>query len=326
MARKQNSGRPILVPVPSRKREILKSILTVLIIASTIAGGGCWAVRSLWARMIQLDDFKLRPADQEIAGIDGQPIASARWLNEPALRNSWIAQSCKTNGVFGRWASLLERGLAASVRDALAQSPWVRQVIHVKRRFPNQLDIQVELRRPAFRAILPNGKTLLLDASGVVLDPEIYNLTEPLASAPAIRFPPQTQVPDPGQAVADEGVRGAMYLLDNLSRPLPPTNASVLSVAPLAEIVVEATPTDGAGYNRNLTIIPAAGGTIVWGRPPVTGRPQPPAEAIPDVKFRNLVTMLRQYAGSTQLYVIDLRFRDPIARPIAPPAQEAPPP
>lgn len=294
--------------------EALKSLAIVVAVALAVAGGGLWGLNALWRYAIDLAEFQLVPAKQVVIGPDGQAYTGKAWVDFPALQSHWLVSGRETGNVLARNASLFERRLTALVRGELMASPWVREVEYVRREFPNRLTIRLSLRQPAVK-VAYGERTDLLDEDRVVLDPRFFSPTPEVNDRPVIRFESDPGLFERGKALEDNGVKGAMFLLDVLEG-MEVDERSLLEAVPLAEIVVRETPPEAAGRNRSLTLIPRAGGKVVWGRPPVQGLPRSPAEAPYDVKLSNLVSILQTYGDRLALYEVDVTRQQPVVRPV----------
>lgn len=312
MARKANPtlrpASPFWSLTKRRGLEWLKSAAVVVAVALAVALGGALIFRALWGVVTNLDDFQLRPADQTMVDAGGRPFLAAGrdpihpWVDFRCLREYWGNLNEHPNSVLARKVSLFRRGLTRNVYKALRSSPWVREVRGVERKFPNRLEIQLSLRKPAYLVLGPGRRSYLLDDEGVLLDDRFFLPTDELKRKPVIRLDFTPGDFSPGCKTTDPGVRGAMYMLDvfkDVWREL----------APLAEIQVSS---PSAGRHR-LTLIPKEGGRIVWGSPPPVGRHPAVGEARPAVKMRNLKAKLGIYRGRLRLYEIDVR-REPTER------------
>lgn len=303
--------------------EMLKSLAIVAAVALAVAGGGLWGLNALWRYAIDLAEFQLVPARQAMIGSDGQPLADKPWVDFKALQDYWVASGGEMNAVLARNASLFERRLTALVRGELMASPWVRDVEYIRRDFPNRLSIRLALRQPAVK-VAYGDRTYLLDEDRVVLAPRLFYPTPEVLERPLIRFESDPGFFEYGKTLEDNGVKGAMFLLDVLEG-LEMDGRSLLEAVPLAEIVIHETRPDAAGHNRSLTLVPRVGGKVFWGRPPVQGLPRSPAEAPYDVKLSNLVSILKTYGDRINLYdadvtrqeyELDVTRQNPVERPL----------
>ena len=309
------TAKPTLKPVSplwraARRRglEGLKSFGVIAAVAVAVALGGALIFRALWGVVTNLDDFQLRPADQAMVDAEGRPFLPTDrdpihpWVDFSCLQAYWGNVNAHPNSVLARKVSLFRRGLTRGVYETLQRSPWVREVRGVRRKFPNRLEIQLALRKPAYLVFGPGRRSYLLDDEGVLLDERFFVSTEELKRKPVIRLDFTPGDFQPGYKTTDPGVRGAMYMLDvfkDVWREL----------APLAEIQVAKT----RGNARVLTLIPKEGGRVLWGSPPPVGRYPVAGEAQPAVKMRNLKAKLSIYRGRLRLYEIDVR-REPTER------------
>jgi len=284
-----------------------------ILVATAVAAGGTWGFTRLWYYVINLDEFQLVPGEQKLLDFSGKPLDEKPWLNYENFRSYLLNDTGDPTGVLRERTSLFARHLTDRVHDALRQCPWVRlenresAAVKVQRHFPNELEIRIELRSPAFR-VADTQYEYLLDEEGVVLNPRLYRPSEPARRRPLIRFTFYTGTPEQGKRWIDEGVIGAMHLIRVLE------DNRVLAAVRVEEIRVIAAPEGSTEYTRNLTLIPAAGGEILWGSPAYPGRIPSPSEAPPGRKLQSLIRMIEQYKSVLPQYTIDVRFERPTAR------------
>ena len=293
----------------------LKSTAITLTVAVVVAAGGVWGFTALWNYVINLEEFRLVPGEQELRDLAGKSLAAKPWIDLANLKAYWLSQAGDPSGVLRRPTSLFARGLTESVYEALIHAPWVHAgrpggapTVFVRRNFPNGLDIRVKLRRPAFTVSDPK-RAYLLDDEGVVLDTRLFRPPADLKRRPVIRFMFDPGIPELGKRWDDEAIGGGMHLVRVLEEN------GILASVPLAEIRASEAPRGSTGASRTLALIPRKGGEILWGDAPSPGKLPSPAEASPEQKFRNLVEMLAHYKSVLPQYTIDVRFAKPGARP-----------
>jgi len=68
------------------------------------------------------------------------------------------------SGVRGR--SILSQHLARDLAVCYEESPWVSRVLHVRRAYPNRLDVTLAIRKPVAFVRKASGPTVVLDAEG----------------------------------------------------------------------------------------------------------------------------------------------------------------
>jgi hypothetical protein len=66
---------------------------------------------------------------------------------------------------FGRRASIYDRDICGKVARRYAANPWVDEVVSVRRRFPNSVEVDLAVRRP-FAYVNRRGRYHLVDSSG----------------------------------------------------------------------------------------------------------------------------------------------------------------
>jgi hypothetical protein len=113
------------------------------------------------------------------------------------------------NVVRGR--SMLDPDLASDLAACYLESPWVSRVLHVRRVYPNRLDVALAIRKPFAVVRRASGPAIVLDRSGVRL---------PASAAPdglpvlrgAAGIPPV-----PGQSWEEVRVRDGLRVLARYS-------------------------------------------------------------------------------------------------------------
>jgi len=65
-----------------------------------------------------------------------------------------------------RGRSILDPDLARDLAACYEESPWVSRVLHVRRAYPNRLDVALAIRRPVAYVRTSSGPTIVLDGDG----------------------------------------------------------------------------------------------------------------------------------------------------------------
>jgi hypothetical protein len=162
----------------------------------------------------QTRSFKVRAA--------GVEIVVPKWLqhrHEDVQRIRMLASSLE-----GR--SLLEKDLPSRLAAAYRQSPWVRRVRSVRRKFPDRVVVDLEIRKPfASVRIGTNGGFFQVDREGIRLP--IVEQPKPPEKLPVILMP-ETDSPEPGLPFDDRAPGDAVEVLETLQRfmqVIPPSDA-----------------------------------------------------------------------------------------------------
>lgn len=111
--------------------------------------------------------------------------------------------------------SIFEPDLAENLAKLYEGYPWVSKVLEVRKRYPNQIYVKFELRRPAARVEVGN-KYYYVDWNGARLSERYYDFDED-ACLPLI-IGASKPIPLPGQSWKGNGVRGGLEMLDLIQR------------------------------------------------------------------------------------------------------------
>jgi hypothetical protein len=139
---------------------------------------------------------------------------TSKTLND-AIRSqkhgAWIAEQdlrqLAATGVFtGKNQSVFEPGLARKLAAAYERDGWVERVRAVRLRYPAQLEVELDFRRPCAR--LDNGA--VLDRQGVALN---LSAGSPYAANLPVLAGVAQRVPIAGRACAEHAVNDALDLL-----------------------------------------------------------------------------------------------------------------
>ena len=199
--------------------------------------------------------------------------------------------------------SILDPRLTREVAETYLASPWVAAVASVEKRFPNELRVELELRKPAAFVRLPRACPAI-DAQAVHLPLDHRRWDHDGKPLPLI-FGVKTGPPSPGARWADRRVAAAASVLRILGAdPAVLRRVHVIDVANLEG--------DIDPLRSEILLFTRRRVRINWGRPPDTtkfGEP-PAAEKLARLR-RCLATPLTRASN------IDLRFPDneEVARP-----------
>jgi len=226
---------------------------------------------------------------------------------------SGFARSIGDFPVLDRPRSILDPELPGIVRARLEAHPWVRRVVEVRRRFPNLIDLDVQLRR-ALGVFRVEGERLALDGEGVVLE-EHTRLAPP--RLPWITTPgaPISFVPTRGHRFAAGGaVQEALGVLEELDRV---ADHPALHHLRLREVCVGRAGRPRQVGDSDIRLVFDTGVEVLWGRSPrsAAGIMEIPAST----KLDHLARVQRTWPGLVSVKLVDLRFERPeVQRTTAP--------
>ncbi|MCC8164869.1 MAG: hypothetical protein LIQ31_01650 [Planctomycetes bacterium] len=160
--------------------------------------------------------------------------------------------------------NLLDPLLVTDLKNAYNQSVWVRKVSRVRRRYPNRIDLELQLRLPVAQ-VRSGQRYYMIDMEGVLLP--VAGQREPFAKLPEIvGVTAKTigQGPKPGDVWSDPGVRGGLGILQAFW-------ASPLSgVLPVSRVLVTTGVFQGADgvsreIRRRFEVVTESGAVVRWG-------------------------------------------------------------
>ncbi len=143
----------------------LQRALTISIVILVSLGLVWYGLTLAWNWVTSLDQFRVYPGRLAL-----QP---APWLNIDALKADMLRTD--RSGLLATGCSIFTPRLAQRVAGAYGASPWVRRVVAVERKFPDQLLISLEIRQPFAIVVCGKGR-YLVDRDGMILAPELYRL------------------------------------------------------------------------------------------------------------------------------------------------------
>jgi len=264
-----------------RQKEMTVTIV-VVVVAAVLTAVLIVALTRLWQSVTARREFQVQPALVSLDR-DGKDEMVKKWVRTEEMKRDFLRTD--TTRVLSTWHSVFRSDLAAITRDAYLASPWVRDVIRVRKVFPNRLDIDLQLREP-FALVQHLGKYYVVDGDGMILDPRVYILTTDNLAA----LMPPVVVPD---GVKWPGAAGKFWsdpcVLEGLSmlRLCREQFAGRLAITQIA-----VSPEKGSGgvtpVRAVLTL--EAGPRVDWGRTPTS--PVSVAEIPPHQKTANLLAIV----------------------------------
>jgi hypothetical protein len=201
--------------------------------------------------------------------------------------------------------STLDPELTSVLRSSLLERPWVRDVLEVRRQFPDEVSIRVTLREPV--AVVRQGKTNLpVDDEGTVLD-ATTRLGPPRLPLITIPGAPLEAFPEPGGRFPPRGeVAEALAALRELRHVR--THPALMSLR-IDEVRVGA-----AGRPRNpgdsdIHFICDTGLRLLWGRSPAS--PLRVIEPEATQKLDHLDRVQTLHPGLVGVSLVDLSLGQP---------------
>jgi hypothetical protein len=264
-------------------REREKVITTiVVIVAAVLTAALIIALTKLWQSVTARREFLVQPALVTLES-GGQEAMVKKWVRVEEMKRDFLRTD--TSRVLSNWHSIFKGDLTGMTRDAYLSSPWVRDVVFVRKVFPNRLDIELQLREP-FAVAQFQGKYFIVDADGMLLDLSVYLLTPENNGTllPAIHVPEGTKWPGgTGRFWSDPCVLEGLSML-KLCREQFAGKVAIKQI--------EVTP-EKAGTGLvpvRATLVLAAGPRVDWGRTPTS--PTSVAEVPAYQKASNLLAIV----------------------------------
>jgi hypothetical protein len=185
-------------------------LLTALVIAGAI-GGSLYAWRRWGETALQGGEYTVTP---ERITVTPQPTWIHSNIKAEVVRSASLAK-----------LDLRNRQLVEQVAQAFALHPWVAKVLRVEKRFPAQVNVELEYRRPVIvvKLDMPDEKGLLfLDQQSVLLPTHDFAASQ-AGSYLRIMAAGETPVSVYGTAWGSERIAGAAHVAaawDNRWQPL----------------------------------------------------------------------------------------------------------
>jgi hypothetical protein len=262
-----------LILRPSKQR-------AVLLVAILAIGGAVWGSFAVWQQIrgevAESDDYRLA-ADQ----IEITP-------SPPWVRGDVKAEALRSAGLTGPM-SILDDDLVQKIQTAFSLHPWVANVVHVSKRHPAHVDVELEYRKPiAMVEVHENGSDGLypVDVDGVLLPSNDFSPLEARGypRLAGIESSPQGSVGSRwGDPVVAGGARIAIALAAHW------TDWKLWSIHWLK-------PASGSDPSApaDFELVTGAGQAIHWGAAPGSERPSEPTA---DQKVAELKTFIDQHAS-----------------------------
>lgn len=276
MARRKEEAEP-----EDRERE--KVITTiVVIVAAVLTAALIIGLTKFWRSVTERREFLVQPAQVSLDK-DGKDEMVKKWVRVDEMKRDFLRTD--TTRVLSNWHSIFKSDLTGMTRDSYLSSPWVRDVILVRKVFPNRLDIELQIREP-FALIQHQGKFYVVDVDGMILDPNVYILT----GENIVGLLPPVVVPD---SVKWPGASGKFWsdpaVLEGLSM-LKLCREQFTGRVPLKQIETSPEKVATGLVPVRATLVLAAGPRVDWGRTPTS--PASTAEVPAYQKTANLLAIM----------------------------------
>lgn len=154
-----------------------------------------------------------------------------------------------------RGRSILDPSLARDLAECYAESPWVSRVLHVRRAYPNRLDVALAIRKPFAVVRASSGPPVILDCDGVRL-PASADPAGLVRLSGAGTFPPP-----PGEMWETPRIKDGLRALGRYSSLIE----GKPRLAPFAAREVRVGKWSRADARPLVEIVTAKGFPVIWG-------------------------------------------------------------
>lgn len=201
--------------------------------------------------------------------------------------------------------SLLDDNLVGDVAEAFRLSPWVEEVVSVRKSFPAHITVVLNYRRPVAMVEVKQGQ-YPIDMRGVLLPPQEFSVAD-THEYPTISGVVSTPQGPAGTGWGDKVVEDAASLAAEL--------APYWKKLRLAAIVCPRTAARKGALDEGVFVLMAQGGSrIIWGHAPGTDHP---GELSTKQKIGRLEEYVTRFGGFDRPqgpYRIDIRHWRDISR------------
>jgi hypothetical protein len=209
-----------------------------------------------------------------------------------------------------RSRSILDPDLASAAAATLSRHAWVKRVSGVRRRFPDTLEVHLEMREPV-AVVCVGSERLAVDAQAVVLERDSQL---GLPHHPEIRVPGATMTRVPlegrafGQSARQEGHDAVLEALAVLADIRAQGNHPALESTRIVEIVAGESGRARRGGDSDIRLVLEGGVPVHWGRSSLA--PLATLEPGAKEKLDNLLLVMRTYPGLLGVSLVDLHLPD----------------
>ncbi len=245
----------------------------------TVCAGVVLSVHAMYRQVRRHPDFHVDPLAVELVEVP-------TWVP-----NELESELQHDHGLPPKPLSIFTPEVERALAERYAANPWVAGVEAVRRVYPGQIEIELELRRPAALIVLGDGQAVPIDKMGVRLpdlpleDPRLRSLWLPqiqgvLVPPPAVGRPWKDRAVREGVALV-EAVRP--HYLKFLSRTVRFTAIDVSNVGGRVK-----------PFDSELAFLTSDRVLVEWGRSPASPQPDPLTF---EEKLRRLRNVLVEFPG-----------------------------
>ncbi len=264
--------------------------ITLLLVAGAVVFGA----RRGWAELQRQPEFNLST---------DAPIFSPP---PPSVRRSPMEETLRAEvRVAVRNATIFDEDICGAVAHELLASPWIIDVTHVRRMYPNRLHVKAQFRRPA-GMVETDRYRHMVDRWGYWLPKKLYRQPDKWnqIDIPTIIDESLSSLPERGEQWNGPGLAVGASLTQILIK------SNLLDELPITHIDVSNVGSDGTA--SEVVLRTAANRDIKWGTTEAYKRIEGisrPADARTDAeKIAMLRSMLQKHPNLMGLHYVDLRF------------------
>ncbi|MEQ8766804.1 MAG: hypothetical protein RL885_23020 [Planctomycetota bacterium] len=282
-SRSSRSGRGAEESDPARR-----GILYLIAGGVTLVAGTVLVLHAMYRQIQKRPDFHVDPLAVEL-------VAAPEWLPDPLARDLQYG-----HGLPAQPISVFASGLEQIVAERYAKHPWVETVHAVHVVYPGQVEVELELRRPAAFVQSGDGRALPIDRHGIRLpdlpndDHRLRHLWLPLLLGVLRPAPPV------GEPWNDRAIHEGVALVEALREPYQKYLSRSLRFGAIdvSNVGGRVNPLDS-----ELAFVSAEQVLVEWGRSPASPNPDPMRL---EEKLRNLRSALVEYPGLVGLSRVKL--------------------
>ena len=294
----------------ARRLPILIGSLAVVVCVA-MAGLVVGTVK-LWHAITRMEEFRVGPGDVALESewIRTEAFRAGLLRRNESLTGAAAEREARSVALLRDGCGIFEAGLARRVAEAYLRSPYVRRVRWVRKRFPNHLDVKLELREP-FAVVRPERErrmAYVVDEDGVVLSARVYKLSGDRIAGllPIVVVKKAKGYPCAGRAWRDVTVREGIKML-RLCRE------QFLGRVAISEIEVERVVRRDGTVSAQAWLALKSGARVQWGDTP-SAVEAPGVASTPEKTAAFLALLKREGQRIERRKLIDLRLKTPIVQ------------